>query len=72
MQYNREKRKAAKMPCDPKPVTVVTCTADRRLGTVIKVSYIPHWATCPKSADFKRPRKGALGTETFDWEEADE
>ena len=38
------------MPCDPEKITIVTEAGETHTG------YIPHWATCKKSKDFKKDK----------------
>jgi hypothetical protein len=44
-----------KMPVDAEPVTAVRIEDGK--GVVTKV-FTPHWATCPKGADFRKEKGG--------------
>ena len=46
------KTKAGKiMPCNTDKTTIVTAQGETIIG------HVPHWATCPKSKDFKEGKQ---------------
>lgn len=42
--------KGRQMPCEPKPVTVITS-----LGKTIK-AFVPHWGNCSGATNHRKPR----------------
>ena len=40
------------MPCNTEKITIVTPQGETIIG------HVPHWATCPKSKDFKEGGNG--------------
>ncbi|MFA5252767.1 MAG: hypothetical protein WC454_09320 [Phycisphaerae bacterium] len=43
------------MPADPKLLKMLVLNSDQTV--TVKTAYTPHWATCPKAAQFKKAKQ---------------
>lgn len=54
--------KGKSMPVDPEMTTIIT------MGGVIYKGFIPHWATCPESSEFKKGKEHTPGLGSMQWQ----